>query len=99
MAKLSKREAVTLPFCSVLPQLPWLSLPLRLLVMAQDIPLHGSARDSSVPERMLSRTIWVEIGLIEKVFVADMYYDTLVSQREVPHGSTGSSGSGREFQR
>lgn len=41
----------------------------------------------------------MEIGLIEKVFVADVYYDTLVSQREVPHGSTGSSGSGREFQR
>lgn len=28
-----------------------------------------------------------------------MYYDTFVSQREMLHGSTGSSGSGREFWR
>lgn len=41
----------------------------------------------------------MEIGLTEKVFIAGMYCDTLVSQREMPHGSTGSSGGGREFQR
>lgn len=46
--------------------------------------------------KVLPRASWVEKL---NLFAVEMCCDKLVSQREMPHGSTGSSGSGREFQR
>lgn len=57
--------------------------------------LHGNIRDSflkaAVPEQSGGNRF------NEKIFVAEMNHDTSLSQMEMPHGYTGTSGSGSGF--